>query len=608
SFDDAAYVEIVDEDGGLHVFYNGAIYEAAGAGNAPTAIAGIENEIQSLTTNHNAGTFELFFGGVATSAALDVNTASAADIQAALEGLVGIGAGNVSVTGTSLAAGDIAVEFTGTLENTDVDDLVIVDTALTGGNSVTTTTSQSGGGIVALTAGAVSYTDFSSSDSTFYTGSAETESLVDDYYYSPSNPLDPSPADGDGAFYSTFRVPLTLQHPGLNFKVEFHNLDLNNDGIGDSEIVGRAIGARYLDDSGDFRLDADFYFGEFDGQSGATSGGADGRIDSNNDGVIDDNDTGIVDNDGDGYADGVDDDEQVGDVRNVTSIEDDPAEAERDENRGQFSPEVELIDPRDEGFRINEGLDADMNSPFADDADVTDVPFGSDKNVTRLTDIPDTLPSDRPGDLYDTPGLGNVVPGSVVRWDLDFGISDFVAIANFHIGHSVTDVSNPEHADYDPSSSEYDPRLDPTSATFDWNYVTDRLGEGFSGDVMGDGLRVLTDQDNGDFTDAGVADFTPELIITRSGDDTTVKFDEANWSYVRNTDGIADGAQAGPSTTNTYNGQTYIQFDVMQQIADSAADLGQPSTGFAGAGGDATGVDSPLIGGLFFENDDVVVF
>lgn len=86
--------------------------------------------VLSVTVTATAGTYTLSFSGAVTGPI--AYNATAADLQAALEGLATIGAGNVSVTGTYL------VTFGGTLATTPVPPLVADGTGLTG--TVTTAT------------------------------------------------------------------------------------------------------------------------------------------------------------------------------------------------------------------------------------------------------------------------------------------------------------------------------------------------------------------------------------------------------------------------------------------------------------------------------------
>ncbi len=87
------------------------IVNFADAGGSPTPLTTITfGTVESLRIGGAAGTYTLAFGG-ATTAALPLG-ASAAMVQAALAALPGIGAGNVSVTGTP---GLLIVTFVGSL-------------------------------------------------------------------------------------------------------------------------------------------------------------------------------------------------------------------------------------------------------------------------------------------------------------------------------------------------------------------------------------------------------------------------------------------------------------------------------------------------------------
>lgn len=87
-----------------------------GAGNAPAVAA--RNEIQRITGLAGLGSFTLRFNGE-TSSVL-TSTASAADVQAALESMPGIGPLDVSVTGGDLNNAPIDVEFIGAYAQTNV--------------------------------------------------------------------------------------------------------------------------------------------------------------------------------------------------------------------------------------------------------------------------------------------------------------------------------------------------------------------------------------------------------------------------------------------------------------------------------------------------------
>jgi len=106
--------------------------------------AGQTNEVQTVTISGSptGGTFTLTYGGQ-TTAALAYN-AAAADVQAALEALSNVGAGNVSVSGA--AGGPYTVTFKGVLGGTDVSQMTAAD-SLTGGTdpSVAVSTTTAGG-------------------------------------------------------------------------------------------------------------------------------------------------------------------------------------------------------------------------------------------------------------------------------------------------------------------------------------------------------------------------------------------------------------------------------------------------------------------------------
>lgn len=139
-------------------FWSGAIATAARASNADwnnnviLASQGT-NEVQSLSVNGaTAGTFTVTFAGV-TSAAIAFN-ATAATVQAALEAMASIGAGNVTVTGgPANTATPLTVTFVGSLGNRNVSQATINGAGLTGGaiTNTTTTPGVSGGGANTVT-------------------------------------------------------------------------------------------------------------------------------------------------------------------------------------------------------------------------------------------------------------------------------------------------------------------------------------------------------------------------------------------------------------------------------------------------------------------------
>jgi hypothetical protein len=92
----------------------------------------------------SGGTFTLDVDGDTTSN-LDFD-ATAAEVGAALEALASVGTGNVFVTGT-LAGDDMTVVFGGTLFGTNVDDIVVDNTNITGGGTVVATNVQQGSAV-----------------------------------------------------------------------------------------------------------------------------------------------------------------------------------------------------------------------------------------------------------------------------------------------------------------------------------------------------------------------------------------------------------------------------------------------------------------------------
>lgn len=98
------------------------------------------DEVQAVAVaDASGGTFTLAFGDDETDPI--AHDAMAEDVQAALEALESIGAGNVECTGGPLGADPVTVTFVGDLGSTDVDALVADDTLLDGvGAAVTVTT------------------------------------------------------------------------------------------------------------------------------------------------------------------------------------------------------------------------------------------------------------------------------------------------------------------------------------------------------------------------------------------------------------------------------------------------------------------------------------
>ncbi|WP_232676688.1 hypothetical protein [Nocardioides sp. R-C-SC26] len=109
------------------------ISELGGPYNATT------EEVQTLTEGGSGLTsFTITFDGQ-TTAAID-DDATAAQVQAALEGLSTVGEGNVVVTGGPLATGPFTVKFIGDLANTNVPQMTTTPTGGTGSVTVATTT------------------------------------------------------------------------------------------------------------------------------------------------------------------------------------------------------------------------------------------------------------------------------------------------------------------------------------------------------------------------------------------------------------------------------------------------------------------------------------
>jgi hypothetical protein len=102
------------------------------------------NEVQTVTPSGtiSGGTYTITAPGKGTTAALAYN-ANAAAVQAALEAIPGIGAGNVTVTGGPLSSGALVITFVGVAGGQDQAMLTIATGSLTGstpGASVAQTT------------------------------------------------------------------------------------------------------------------------------------------------------------------------------------------------------------------------------------------------------------------------------------------------------------------------------------------------------------------------------------------------------------------------------------------------------------------------------------
>lgn len=107
----------------------------------PTSAA--VNEVQRISVASgapSAGTFTLTFSGQ-TTAAIPFN-ATAAQVQAALEALSNINVGDVAVTGGPLPGTPIDVTFQGQYSGTNVPQMTVDNTGVTGGTYQVTTTTQ----------------------------------------------------------------------------------------------------------------------------------------------------------------------------------------------------------------------------------------------------------------------------------------------------------------------------------------------------------------------------------------------------------------------------------------------------------------------------------
>lgn len=97
-----------------------------------TAIATVNNEIQEIIIDATSGNFTLTYSGQTT--ANIAATATAAQIQTALETLSNIGAGEALVSGA--VGGPFRVEFSGTLGDTNVGQMTATDVSLSGGSAM----------------------------------------------------------------------------------------------------------------------------------------------------------------------------------------------------------------------------------------------------------------------------------------------------------------------------------------------------------------------------------------------------------------------------------------------------------------------------------------
>lgn len=109
------------------------LYEITWNETSSTITAGV-NELQLIVSNATGGTFTVTYSGQTTSAlAYNISTSA---LQTALEALSNIGVGDVEVTG---AAGAWYVEFQGALAETNVGQMTVDNTSLTGGDAAVTT-------------------------------------------------------------------------------------------------------------------------------------------------------------------------------------------------------------------------------------------------------------------------------------------------------------------------------------------------------------------------------------------------------------------------------------------------------------------------------------
>lgn len=108
---------------------DGDLYEITWNETAATIGAGV-NELQQLIVSATGGTMDITYSGQ-TAAGVAWN-ANAATLQAALEALSNLAPGDVDVTGS---AGNLVVEFMGTLAATNVAQMTLAVGSLTGGSA-----------------------------------------------------------------------------------------------------------------------------------------------------------------------------------------------------------------------------------------------------------------------------------------------------------------------------------------------------------------------------------------------------------------------------------------------------------------------------------------
>lgn len=103
---------------------------------------GTTDEVQTLTIDATGGTYTLTFDGDTTDA-IDFD-ATAAEVQTELEGLDGIGEGDVTVAGSD--GGPYTISFVGDLADTNVDAITTDAGNLTGGDGTAVIDTTTAGG------------------------------------------------------------------------------------------------------------------------------------------------------------------------------------------------------------------------------------------------------------------------------------------------------------------------------------------------------------------------------------------------------------------------------------------------------------------------------
>lgn len=169
----------------------GATFKQVTASTSPT------NEVQTLAASSaTAGTFTLTYGGQTTSAL--AYTATAAQIQAALQALSSIGLNNLTATGGPANTTNVVLTFTGDLAGQNAALITINKASLTGGSAaaITETTRGQGAGTVEIRKGTFVLPD--PANAGFYKAYASGDTIITDGSVGPSGFLMESINVADG--------------------------------------------------------------------------------------------------------------------------------------------------------------------------------------------------------------------------------------------------------------------------------------------------------------------------------------------------------------------------------------------------------------------------